>query len=81
MSKIQLVIVDEMMFGYIDPKFPNSISVLRGMVTRGWLLGDQPSIVNDSTRRNVRLATVHDFDVYRIAYPQYPIKDYEFINN
>lgn len=78
MSKIKLVVLNEHTLGYIDPRMPDYVYVLHTSILRGSNLGMNQSNYLLSKRDNVRLASVEDFDVYRVVVDGY-LKDPNYL--
>jgi hypothetical protein len=64
-DRTQLVVVGEHTFGYIHPLQPDRAGILHASILRGATSGFHDGYVLLSGR-SVRLATVEDFDTYRI---------------
>lgn len=62
----RFVVVDENLFGYINPEFPNHVGILATSVIRGscysWMDGAVPV-----PEKGMRPATRKDFDDFRIS--------------
>lgn len=76
MKEIKLVVVNENVFGYIDPDRPNVCQVLHGSILKGYSGNGWDSITlkSESTSwscSNYRLANDDDFESFRINKEQY----------
>ena len=75
LTSIKLVVVDENVFGYIDPERPTVCGVLVGSVLKGYRGDDWGSITikTDSTPwgYDYRMVEESDFDEFRINREQY----------
>lgn len=75
MNKIKLVVVDENALGYIDPRTPNTVSILNS---------NYKSSLNNYGNYNtqgcdIRLASEQDFDRLKVVFDGYKNdSDYEY---
>ena len=78
--KIKFVVINDNIFGYVNPNQPNQAGVLASSIIRGashtWMDGPYPLPVSGD---NVRPATLADFDSFRVStggYDTDPLYDF-----
>ena len=78
MEKIKLVVVNENTLGYIDPRTPNNLSILRALGTKGSRFNNHSGPAALFEYDTVRLASEKDFDNIGVCFEGYGNDYYEY---
>ncbi len=76
-DRIKLVVIDEHTLGYINPERPDYAGVLHTSILRGSPFSYWASCIYIKNSK-VRLASLKDFDDYRVSMVGYKKEEYEF---
>jgi hypothetical protein len=79
MNKIKLVVMNEHTLGYVFPEQPKYLHTLHSSILKGSTYPNDGQSIYIGTSDKIRLASLVDFNEFRVSMKGYNDTEYEFI--